>query len=70
MASGTISELYKKVRVENIEITIKDFYVLVKIMEQIGAARVIGIRTSEKSGRRAKIYEMSLGMTLNFFVND
>lgn len=56
--TGTIPELYNKLSVENVKISLQEFYCLIKIMEQIGQARIIGSRKHKEAGRRPKVYEI------------
>jgi len=69
MATGTVAELYKMVRLENIDLTIQQFYVLLVLMEQVGAARVIGAAAPKHLGRKAKVYEMNFEVSFKFFSN-
>jgi hypothetical protein len=58
MATGTIPQLFELIAIENTKISLQEFYAFIKILEQIGLARVVGKSKPKEAGRHGKIYEI------------
>lgn len=68
MATGTIPQLYNQLSVENVDLSLQEFYCLVKIIEQIGQARIVGVQDCKHAGRKAKIYQIdNFDLKMRFF---
>lgn len=68
MTTGTIPQLYNQLSVENVQLSLQEFYCLIKVMEQIGQARIVGKNRTKNAGRCAKIYEIpNFNVKFSFF---
>jgi hypothetical protein len=62
MVSGTPAEIYNKIVLEGIELTMQEFYAILSVAERLGFARKIGKQKKETGirGRQPTVYEMNL----------
>lgn len=58
MHQGTIKELCEKICLENVDLTLQEFYLLIKIMEKTGFANQVSVKTHKGAGRQSKIYQV------------
>jgi hypothetical protein len=65
MHTGTIKELHKQLSLENIDLTLQEFYFLVNLMEKTGFANLISKQLNEKAGRQSKIYQIKSNFNVN-----
>ena len=65
MHTGTIKELHKQLSLENIDLTLQEFYFLVNLMEKTGFANLISKQLNEKAGRQSKIYQIKSNFNEN-----
>jgi hypothetical protein len=65
MHTGTIKELHKQLSLENIDLTLQEFYFLVNLMEKTGFANQISKQLNERAGRQSKIYQIKSNFNVN-----
>jgi hypothetical protein len=65
MHTGTIKELHKQLSLENIDLTLQEFYFLVNLMEKTGFANQISKQLNEGAGRQSKVYQVKSNFNVN-----
>jgi hypothetical protein len=65
MHTGTVKELHKSVVLENIDLTLQEFYILIKIMEKTGFANKISQKANVGAGRQSRVYQVKDSFSLN-----
>jgi hypothetical protein len=65
MHTGTVKELHESIVLENINLTLQEFYILIKIMEKTGFANKISQRTNVGAGRQSRVYQVKNLFSVN-----
>lgn len=65
MYTGTIKELHKQLSLESVDLTLQEFYLLVKIMEKTGFANQISKQLHKGAGRQSRIYQVKSNFNVN-----
>lgn len=67
MHTGTIKELHKQLCLESIDLTLQEFYLLVKMMEKTGFANQISKQLHKGAGRQSRVYQIksNFNVTIN-----
>ncbi len=65
MHTGTIKELHKQLSLESVDLTLQEFYLLVKIMEKTGFANQISKQLNKGAGRQSRIYQVKSNFNVN-----
>jgi hypothetical protein len=65
MHTGTVKELHKSIVLENIDLTLQEFYILIKIMEKTGFANKISQKANVGAGRQSRVYQVKDSFLLN-----
>jgi hypothetical protein len=65
MHTGTVKELHKSIVLKNIDLTLQEFYILIKIMEKTGFANKISQKANVGAGRSSRVYQVKDSFSLN-----
>jgi hypothetical protein len=65
MHTGTVKELHKSIVLENIDLTLQEFYILIKIMEKTGFANKISQKANVGAGRQSRVYQVKDSFSVN-----
>lgn len=65
MYTGTVKQLHESIFLENINLTLQEFYILIKIMEKTGFANKISQKANIGAGRSSRVYEIKDSFSVN-----